>query len=61
MGELFIRRITSQDELWLCDDCGQEGLKASGKEINHNGEMVMWFCYNCVERVKRTIERNYEM
>ena len=55
MGELFIRKLTDQDELWVCDDCGQEGLKASGKAIMSNKEMVMWFCYNCVERVKRAV------
>ena len=57
MGELFIRRITKQDELWLCDDCGQEGVRANGKDITTSqGEFVMWFCYNCVEKVKQ-----YEM
>lgn len=56
MGELFIRRITEQDELWLCDDCGQQGVKANGKDITTStGEFVMWFCYNCVERVKRVV------
>jgi hypothetical protein len=55
MGELFIRKLTPQDELWLCDDCGQEGLKASGKAIYSHDLMVMWFCYNCVERVKRAV------
>jgi len=55
MGELFIRRLTPQDELWKCDDCGQDGLRASGKEIKSNGQIVIWFCYNCVERVKRAV------
>jgi hypothetical protein len=55
MGELFIRKLTDKDELWVCDDCGQEGLKASGKAVIDKGEMVMWFCYNCVERVKSAL------
>lgn len=59
MGELSMRRITKQDELWLCDDCGQEGVRANGKAITDTHDtIVMWFCYNCVEKVKRTIERN---
>ena len=53
MGELFIRRLTDKDELWVCDNCNQEGVRANGKEIKNNGEMVMWFCYNCVEKEKR--------
>ena len=54
MGEVFIRRITDQDKLWLCDDCGQQGIRANGKDImTSGGEVVMWFCYNCVEKVKR--------
>ena len=56
MGELIIRRLTKDDELWLCDDCGQQGVKANGKDITTStGEFVMWFCYNCVERVKRVV------
>jgi ribosomal protein L37AE/L43A len=54
MGEVFIRRITDQDKLWLCDDCGQQGIRANGKDImTSEGEFVMWLCYNCVEKVKR--------
>ena len=59
MGELIIRRLTKDDELWLCDDCGQEGVRANGKAITDTYDtIIMWFCYNCVEKVKRTIERN---
>jgi hypothetical protein len=54
MGELFIRRITDQDQVWICDKCNQEGIKANGKDITTSqGEFVMWFCYNCVEKEKR--------
>lgn len=59
MGKMIIRRLTSKDELWLCDDCGQEGVKDNGKAIRDTHDtMIMWFCYNCVEGFKRTIERN---
>jgi predicted RNA-binding Zn-ribbon protein involved in translation (DUF1610 family) len=53
VGELFIRRVTEKDQVWLCDECGQDGIKANGKEIRANEELVMWFCYNCVEKEKR--------
>jgi ribosomal protein L37AE/L43A len=56
MGKMFIRELTSQDELWVCDDCGQEGIRANGRSITTNrNELVIWFCYNCVERVKREL------
>jgi predicted RNA-binding Zn-ribbon protein involved in translation (DUF1610 family) len=50
MGELSIRKLTSADELWVCDDCGQEGIRANGREIHSNQEMVMWLCFNCVQK-----------
>jgi ribosomal protein L37AE/L43A len=54
MGEMFIRRLTDKDELWLCDDCGQEGVRANGKDIQDtSGQTVIWFCYNCVQKVTR--------
>ena len=57
MGYVSSRPITERDEVWTCDDCGQEGIRANGKEITTNqGELVIWFCYNCVQRIK-----GYEM
>jgi hypothetical protein len=54
MGELFIRRVTEKDQVWLCDECGQDGIRANGKDITDtSGQLVMWFCYNCVEKEKR--------
>jgi hypothetical protein len=53
MGELIIRKLTEADQLWVCDDCGQEGIRANGKDINSNNEVVMWFCYNCVQKTLR--------
>jgi hypothetical protein len=51
MGELFIRKITEADELWVCDNCNQQGVRANGKDIQGHKEVVMWFCYNCVQKV----------
>ncbi len=52
MGELFIRKLTEADQLWLCDNCNQEGVRANGKDIKDSiNEVVMWFCYNCVRSV----------
>ena len=54
MGELFIRKLTEADELWVCDDCEQQGVRANGKEIKDTtNEVVMWFCYNCVQKTLR--------
>lgn len=51
MGELFMRPLTEADELWICDSCGQEGVRANGREIQGNKEVVMWFCFNCMQKV----------
>jgi hypothetical protein len=54
MGELSIRRITDQDQVWICDKCNQQGIRANGKDITTSqDEFVMWLCYNCVEKEKR--------
>lgn len=52
MGELFVRKLTPQDRIDVCDKCGQEGVYANGKEVKdtHN-EVVVWFCYNCTQQV----------
>jgi len=50
MGYVEVRRLTSADELWVCDSCNQQGVRANGKDITSNKEVVMWFCYNCVQR-----------
>jgi hypothetical protein len=51
MGTLFVRKITEADELWVCDNCNQQGVRANGKDIMGAKEVVMWFCYNCVRKV----------
>jgi len=52
MGYIEVRKITPNDVIWACDDCGQEGVQANGKGIYDNsGVMIMWFCYNCKERM----------
>lgn len=53
MGEIFMRSLTEADQLWLCDDCGQQGVRANGKDIILNNEVVMWICYNCVHKAKQ--------
>lgn len=52
MGEMFIRKLTEADQLWVCDNCEQEGVVANGKSVEVNEDVVMWFCYNCVENGK---------
>jgi len=54
MGYIEMRKLTPADELWVCDDCEQEGVRANGKEIKDStNDVVMWFCYNCVQRTLR--------
>lgn len=50
MGEMFIRKLTEADEVWLCDNCANEGVRANGKEIVGTGNLsILWFCYNCIQ------------
>jgi hypothetical protein len=54
MGYIEIRKLTPADELWVCDGCNQEGVKANGKEVKDSyNDVLLWFCFNCVEREKR--------
>jgi hypothetical protein len=49
MGYVEIVRVTS-DQLDLCDQCGQQGLKTSGRMITDTySQDILWFCFNCVE------------
>ena len=50
MGYVTARKLTASDELWLCDSCNQEGVRANGRDIQDNKEVVMWFCFNCVQK-----------
>jgi hypothetical protein len=53
MGYVEFRRITPNDRIETCDNCQQQGLYSSGKEVkdSHN-EVALWFCYNCVANKK---------
>ena len=54
MGYIEMRPLTPADELWVCDDCEQQGVKANGKVITDTqNEVVLWFCYNCVNKTLR--------
>jgi len=55
MGEIFMRSLTEADQLWICDYCEQQGVRANGKDIVHNGETIMWYCYNCVQKGKNEV------
>ena len=51
MGYVEAIRVTP-DQLSLCDSCNQEGLTTSGKDIKDSyNESVLWFCFNCVQKV----------
>lgn len=52
MGELFIRKLNEADQIWVCDNCEQEGVVANGKSVEVNEDVVMWFCYNCIANNK---------
>lgn len=52
MGYVQMRRITPNDKIEVCDRCEQKGVYANGKEIKDTyGTVVMWFCYNCSDKV----------
>ena len=54
MGYVSARRITPNDRIERCDSCEQQGVYANGKEIRDSvNEVVMWFCYNCVQDTLR--------
>ena len=54
MGYVSMRRITPNDRIETCDSCEQQGVYANGKETKDSyGEVVMWFCYNCVDKTLR--------
>jgi|688.fasta_scaffold478045_1 hypothetical protein len=49
MGYAEIVRVTP-DQLDLCDQCGQQGLKTSGEMITDSySQDILWFCFNCVQ------------
>lgn len=50
MGYIEMQKVTA-DELDTCDNCNELGLKTSGRMVTLNGENVMWFCFNCKEKV----------
>lgn len=53
MGYFEIVKVTS-DQLDLCDQCDQQGLKTSGRMINDEySQDILWFCFNCVEAQKK--------
>ena len=53
MGYIEMRPLTPADELWVCDSCTQKGVRANGKDIkDSHGEVIMWFCYNCVNQIR---------
>ena len=53
MGYVEMRILTEADRIEKCDNCNQEGLYASGKEVkDSHKEVVLWFCFNCVANKK---------
>jgi hypothetical protein len=54
MGYVTTRKITPNDRMETCDSCEQKGVYANGREIKDTyNELVLWFCYTCVERTLR--------
>ena len=51
MGYVEAIRVTP-DQLTNCDSFQQDGLTTSGRYIQDNhGVDVLWFCFNCVNKV----------
>ena len=52
MGYAQIIRRVEAHELTNCDDCGNNELTSSGRLIlDSRDEPVMWFCFNCVQKI----------
>jgi hypothetical protein len=50
MGYIEMIKV-SADQLDVCDNCNQQGLKTSGRYMWRNDEYLMWFCFNCKEKM----------
>jgi hypothetical protein len=54
MGYVTARKLTPNDRMETCDSCEKKGVYANGREIKDSvNEVVMWFCYNCVQDTLR--------
>jgi hypothetical protein len=52
MGYVEIIPVKAE-QLDICDECCQQGLKSSGKTVNdEHGDPVIFFCFNCVHKFK---------
>ena len=52
MGYAQIIRKVEPHELTNCVDCGNDELTSSGRSITDSvNEVVMWFCFNCIQKV----------
>ena len=52
MGYIEVIKV-DKSELDVCDQCNQQGLKASGRTITDSyGEAVIWICFNCKQNYK---------
>lgn len=50
MGYIEMIKVTA-DQLDVCDNCNQQGLKESGQMLIRNEEQLLWFCFNCKEKI----------
>lgn len=58
MGYAQIIRRVEAHELTNCDNCGNDELTSSGKAITDSvNEVVMWFCFNCIQSVLNEVYR----
>ena len=54
MGYAQIIRRVEPYELTNCDDCGNNELTSSGKYITDSSDQfVLWFCFNCVNKIAK--------
>lgn len=50
MGYVEIVKVDPA-QLDTCDQCGDQGLKTSGRSItDEHSEEILWFCFTCVQR-----------
>lgn len=51
MGYVEIIRV-DPTRLDTCDQCGDQGLKTSGRSITdcNTNEEILWVCFTCIQR-----------
>jgi hypothetical protein len=50
MGEFIKPRKVSKDEIKVCEQCKNEGLKTSFRFVKTSDKRIIELCFNCQQR-----------